>query len=44
MYILGIVEGHNCSAALLKDGETIAVCFPHIESGIFGVEMGLKEK
>ena len=27
MYILGIVEGHNCSAALLKDGEIIAVCF-----------------
>jgi carbamoyltransferase len=27
MYILGIVEGHNCSAALLKDGELIAVCF-----------------
>jgi len=27
MYILGIVEGHNCSAALLKDGELVAVCF-----------------
>ncbi len=27
MYILGIVEGHNNSAALLKDGEVIAVCF-----------------
>jgi len=27
MYILGIVEGHNCSAALLKDGEIVAVCF-----------------
>ena len=27
MYILGIVEGHNSSAALLKDGEIIAVCF-----------------
>lgn len=27
MFILGIVEGHNCSAALLKDGEIIAVCF-----------------
>ncbi|MEW6600113.1 MAG: carbamoyltransferase C-terminal domain-containing protein [Nitrospirota bacterium] len=27
MYILGIVEGHNCSAALLKDGEIMAVCF-----------------
>jgi len=27
VYILGIVEGHNCSAALLKDGEIIAVCF-----------------
>lgn len=27
MYILGIVEGHNSSAALLKDGEIISVCF-----------------
>ena len=27
MYILGIVEGHNCSAALLKDGEILTVCF-----------------
>ncbi len=27
MYILGIVEGHNCSAALMKDDEIIAVCF-----------------
>ncbi|MBF0168517.1 MAG: carbamoyltransferase [Alphaproteobacteria bacterium] len=27
MYILGIVEGHNCSAALMKDGEIVAVCF-----------------
>ena len=27
MYILGIVEGHNSSAALLKDGEIVAVCF-----------------
>ena len=27
MYILGIVEGHNCSAALMKDGKVIAVCF-----------------
>jgi carbamoyltransferase len=27
MYILGIVEGHNSSAALLKDDEIIAVCF-----------------
>ena len=27
MYILGIVEGHNCSAALLKDGIIIAMCF-----------------
>lgn len=27
MYILGLVEGHNCSAALLKNGEIVAVCF-----------------
>ena len=27
MYILGIVEGHNSSAALMKDGEMVAVCF-----------------
>lgn len=27
MYILGLVEGHNCSAALLCDGELVAVCF-----------------
>jgi len=27
VYILGIVEGHNCSAALLKDGKITAVCF-----------------
>ena len=27
MYILGIVEGHNSSAALLKDGRIMAVCF-----------------
>jgi len=27
LYILGIVEGHNCSAALMKDGEIVAVCF-----------------
>ena len=27
MYILGIVEGHTSSAALLKDGEIIAACF-----------------
>lgn len=35
MYILGIVEGHNSSAALLKEGEIIAVCFPQVESVIF---------
>lgn len=27
MYILGIVEGHNSSAALLKNGKLVAVCF-----------------
>jgi carbamoyltransferase len=27
VYILGIVEGHNSSAALLKDGKIVAVCF-----------------
>lgn len=27
MYILGIVEGHTSSAALLKDGKIVAVCF-----------------
>ena len=27
LYILGIVEGHNSSAALMKDGEIVAVCF-----------------
>lgn len=27
MYILGLVEGHNCSAALLKNGKIIAACF-----------------
>lgn len=27
MYILGVVEGHNSSAALLHDGDLVAVCF-----------------
>ena len=27
MFILGIVEGHNCSAALLNNGQVVAVCF-----------------
>jgi len=27
MIILGLVEGHCCSASLMRDGEVIAVCF-----------------